>query len=39
MTNANSWYIRMHLDRLEEELLDNFKPKDEDSKTKKHEIN
>jgi len=35
MDNSNSWYIAMHLDRLNEELLEEFGKNIEDEPVKK----
>ena len=37
MMNPNSWYIMMHLDRLQQELLDGYRNHVEDESQKKKE--
>jgi hypothetical protein len=32
VVRPNSWYLQMHYDRLNEELLQNFRNKEEDEK-------
>ena len=36
--NTNSWYIAMHLDRLNQELLDEYRKQDRITKKEKSKI-